>query len=277
MKKIVAIIVTLMMILAMSCAFAFDWSNVTVQSSGCDKYNVVLYKLERVEGINDDFFRIATNSTAKIGDTVYFGGYAVGENSVQAFANAFLMEDYKLIDLARITEVTTTQFEEDVVGGITTPIFSAKVIGNDPTVKVVLKSGNDVTECTYKGQQIVASADATQVKLGDFTFVRNLANGMVSEVYYDQNKLDKALMTAADYEKAIAALSVLNITITDVENLTICMSNDNIIKNFGNYCETTKSICWGAKCKVEIATMEIPKTGDMPLWVEILNFLGIEL
>ena len=100
---------------------------------------------------------------------------------------------------------------------------------------------------------------------------------MVSEVYYDQNKLDKALMTAADYEKAIAALSVLNITITDVENLTICMSNDNIIKNFGNYCETTKSICWGAKCKVEIATMEIPKTGDMPLWVEILNFLGIEL
>lgn len=64
---------------------------------------------------------------------------------------------------------------------------------------------------------------------------------------------------------------------TDVENLTICMSNDNIIKNFGNYCETTKSICWGAKCKVEIATMEIPKTGDMPLWVEILNFLGIEL
>lgn len=277
MKKIVAIIVTLMMILAMSCAFAFDWSNVTVQSAGCDKYNVVLYKLERVEGINGDFFRIVTNSTAQIGDTVYFGGYAVGENSVQAFANAFLMEDYKLIDLARITEVTTTKFEEDAVGGITTPIFSAKVIGNDPTVKVVLKSGNDVTECTYKGQQIVASADATQVKLGDFTFVRNLANGMVSEVYYDQNKLDKALMTAADYEKAIAALSVLNITITDVENLTICMSNDNIIKNFGNYCETTKSICWGAKCKVEIATMEIPKTGDTPLWVEILNFLGIEL
>ena len=59
MKKIVAIIVTLMMILAMSCAFAFDWSNVTVQSAGCDKYNVVLYKLERVEGINGDFFRIA--------------------------------------------------------------------------------------------------------------------------------------------------------------------------------------------------------------------------
>lgn len=277
MKKIVAIIVTLMMILAMGCAFAFDWSNVTVQSVGCDKYNVVLYKLERVEGINGDFFRIATNRTAKIGDTVYFGGYAVGENSVQAFANAFLMEDYKLIDLARITEVTTTKFEEDAVGGITTPIFSAKVIGNNPTVKVVLKSGNDVTECTYKGQQIVASADAIQVKLGDFTFVRNLANGMVSEVYYNQNKLDKALMTAADYEKAIAALSVLNITIADVENLTICMSNDNIIKNFGNYCETTKSICWGAECKVEIATMEIPKTGDMPLWVEILNFLGIEL
>ena len=154
MKKFVAIVVTLMMILAMGCAFALDWSNVKVQAAGCDKYNVVLYKLERVEGINGDFFRIATNSTAKIGDTVYFGGYAVGENSVQAFANAFLMEDYKLIDLARITEVTTTKFEEDAVGGITTPIFSAKVIGNDPTVKVVLKSGNDVTECTYKGQQI---------------------------------------------------------------------------------------------------------------------------
>ena len=111
MKKIVAIIVTLMMILAMSCAFAFDWSNVTVQSSGCDKYNVVLYKLERVEGINGDFFRIATNSTAKIGDTVYFGGYAVGENSVQAFANAFLMEDYKLIDLARITDAVSSANE----------------------------------------------------------------------------------------------------------------------------------------------------------------------
>ena len=55
MKKFVAIVVTLMMILAMGCAFALDWSNVKVQAAGCDKYNVVLYKLERVEGINGDF------------------------------------------------------------------------------------------------------------------------------------------------------------------------------------------------------------------------------
>lgn len=275
MKKYLSIILTLIMVLVMTSAFAFDWNEVA-QTNTCDQYNVILYKLEKLEGLNGDVYRIAQNKTAKVGETVYFSGYALGETSIKAIANAFTAEDYKLTDLAQIAQVATTEFMEDAVGGINAPIFSAKVTGANPAVKVVLKSGSDVTECSYKGTAIVTAEDSDRVVLGEYTFIRNATNGMVSDVYFGETKINKNAMTVAVYEKAIAGLNALGITVDDIENYRICMNNANIIKNFGNYCETAKSLCWGEECVVNIATLSIPKTGEAPLWIQLLEFFGIK-
>lgn len=275
MKKYLSIILTLIMVLVMTSAFAFDWNEVA-QTNTCDQYNVILYKLEKLEGLNGDVYRIAQNKTAKVGETVYFSGYALGETSIKAVANAFTAEDYKLTDLAQIAQVATTEFVEDAVGGINAPIFSAKVTGANPAVKVVLKSGSDVTECSYKGTAIVTAEDSDRVVLGEYTFIRNATNGMVSDVYFGETKINKNAMTVAVYEKAIAGLNALGITVDDIENYRICMNNANIIKNFGNYCETVKSLCWGEECVVNITTLSIPKTGEAPLWVQLLEFFGIK-
>ena len=175
MKKIFAIVLCMVMVFAcVTSASAMSWGKGENTTAACEKYNVSLFKFEKVSGINGDIYRIVDTATAKVGDTVYFGGYAIGLSSIKAAIYAFNAEDFKLIDLVNIRKVATTNFNvddlEDDLGGVSLPIYSAQVVGATPTVNITLKSGDDVTELTYKGKQIVDSETDTEVVLGNFGF-----------------------------------------------------------------------------------------------------------
>lgn len=268
MKKIFAIVLCMVMVFAcVTSASAMSWGKVENTTAACEKYNVSLFKFEKVSGINGDIYRIVSTATAKVGDTVYFGGYAIGESSINATFYAFNAEDFKLIDLVNIRKVTTTDFDVDDLGGVSLPIYSAQVVGATPTVNITLKSGDDVTKLTYKGKQIVASDTATEVVLGNFGFIRDAATGIVSAVrYWDGTNVwnvNKKELSAESYEAVVKELAVLGVTMEDVEAGRVCMSNINLIKNFGNYCETVKGVCWGEQCVITPnVSLTIPKTGD---------------
>ena len=267
MKKIFAIVLCMVMVFAcVTSASAMSWGKGENTTAACEKYNVSLFKFEKVSGVNGDIYRIVDTATAKVGDTVYFGGYAIGESSKNAARHAFKAEDFKLIDLVNIRKVDTIDSGVEGLGELL-PIYSAQVSGATPTVNITLKSGDNVTDLTYKGKHIVASETATEVVLGNFKFIRDAATGIVSAVRYwdgaalrDVNKKD---FSAESYEAIVKELAVLGVTMEDVEAGLVCMSNINLIKNFGNYCETVKGICWGEQCVITPnVPLGIPKTGD---------------
>ena len=265
MKKIFAIVLCMVMVFAcVTSASAMSWGKGENTTAACEKYNVSLFKFEKVSGVNGDIYRIVDTATAKVGDTVYFGGYAIGESSVNAVNRVFDAEDFKLIDLVNIRKVATIDSRVEDLNELL-PIYSAQVSGATPTVNITLKSGDDVTKLTYKGKPIVASD--TEVVLGNFKFIRDAATGIVSTVRYwdgtalrDVNKKD---FSAESYETIVKELAVLGVTMEDVEAGLVCMSNINLIKNFGNYCETVKGVCWGEQCVITPnVSLGIPKTGD---------------
>ena len=267
MKKIFAIVLCMVMVFAcVASASAMSWGKGENTTAACEKYNVSLFKFEKVSGVNGDIYRIVDTATAKVGDTVYFGGYAIGESSVNAVRRVFKAEDFKLIDLVNIREVATIDSRVEGLNELL-PIYSAQVSGATPTVNITLKSGDNVTDLAYKGKHIVASETATEVVLGNFKFIRDAATGIVSAVRYwdgaalrDVNKKD---FSAESYEAIVKELAVLGVTMEDVEAGLVCMSNINLIKNFGNYCETVKGICWGEQCVITPnVSLGIPKTGD---------------
>ena len=267
MKKIFAIVLCMVMVFAcVTSASAMSWGKGENTTAACEKYNVSLFKFEKVSGVNGDIYRIVDTATAKVGDTVYFGGYAIGESSVNAVRRVFKAEDFKLIDLVNIREVATIDSRVEGLNELL-PIYSAQVSGATPTVNITLKSGDDVINLTYKGKPIVTDETATEVVLGNFKFIRDAATGIVSAVrYWDGAALrdvNKKELSAESYETVVKELAVLGVTMEDVEAGLVCMSNINLIKNFGNYCETVKGVCWGEQCVITPnVSLTIPKTGD---------------
>ena len=267
MKKIFAIVLCMVMVFAcVTSASAMSWGKGENTTAACEKYNVSLFKFEKVSGVNGDIYRIVDTATAKVGDTVYFGGYAIGESSVNAVRRVFKAEDFKLIDLVNIREVATIDSRVEGLNELL-PIYSAQVSGATPTVNITLKSGDNVIELTYKGKHIVTNETDTEVVLGNFRFIRDAATGIVSAVRYwdgtDLRYVNKKELSAESYETVVKELAVLGVTMEDVEAGRVCMSNINLIKNFGNYCETVKGICWGEQCVITPnVSLGIPKTGD---------------
>lgn len=265
MKKIFAIVLCMVMVFAcVTSASAMSWGKGEDTTAACEKYNVSLFKFEKVSGINGDIYRIASTATAKVGDTVYFGGYAIGESSVNAVRRVFKAEDFKLIDLVNIREVATISSGVKGLDELL-PIYSAQVAGATPTVNITLKSGDNVAELTYKGKPILANETATEVVLGNFVFIRDAATGIVSAVWDSTNNVwvNKKNLSAESYEAVVKELAVLGVAMEDVEAGRVCMSNINLIKNFGNYCETVKGVCWGEQCVITPnVSFTIPKTGD---------------
>ena len=267
MKKIFAIVLCMVMVFAcVTSASAMSWGKGENTTAACEKYNVSLFKFEKVSGINGDIYRIVDTATAKVGDTVYFGGYAIGKSSVSAVNRVFNAEDYKLIDLVNIRKVATINSGVEGLDELL-PIYSDQVAGATPTVMITLKSGDNVIELTYKGKQIVTNETDTEVVLGNFRFIRDAATGIVSAVrYWDGTELryvNKKELSAESYETVVKELAVLGVTMEDVEAGRVCMSNINLIKNFGNYCETVKGVCWGEQCVITPnVSLGIPKTGD---------------
>lgn len=243
-----------------SVAFATGWGKLEDNDTSCETYNINLYKLERVVGVMGEAFKVVPDATAKIGDIVYFTGYAMGENAINAMIYAFTAEDYVLTDLANIKAdgaVTT-----DDLGGTMLPVFSARVTGNNPTVSVTIKSGNDVMQCYYNGKNVVTSPEATEVTLGDYTFVRDELN-VVTKVSYKGIEIVPT-MPKEEWDKATAGLAALDITMEAIANRQIYMSNEHLVRNFNNYKTITKIITWnGTVIPAPVPTPGLPQTGDM--------------
>lgn len=261
MKKIFSAILCVIMILGCtSVAFATGWGKLEDNDTSCETYNINLYKLERVVGVMGEAFKVVPDATAKIGDIVYFTGYAMGENAINAMIYAFTAEDYVLTDLANIKAdgaVTT-----DDLGGTMLPVFSARVTGNNPTVSVTIKSGNDVMQCYYNGKNVVTSPEATEVTLGDYTFVRDELN-VVTKVSYKGIEIVPT-MPKEEWDKATAGLAALDITMEAIANRQIYMSNEHLVRNFNNYKTITKIITWnGTVIPAPVPAPGLPQTGDM--------------
>ena len=261
MKKIFSAILCVIMILGCtSVAFATGWGKLEHNDTSCETYNINLYKLERVVGVMGEAFKVVPDATAKIGDIVYFTGYAMGENAINAMIYAFTAEDYVLTDLANIKAdgaVTT-----DDLGGTMLPVFSARVTGNNPTVSVTIKSGNDVMQCYYNGKNVVTSPEATEVTLGDYTFVRDELN-VVTKVSYKGIEIVPT-MPKEEWDKATAGLAALDITMEAIANRQIYMSNEHLVRNFNNYKTITKIITWnGTVIPAPVPAPGLPQTGDM--------------
>lgn len=261
MKKIFSAILCVIMILGCtSVAFATGWGKLEDNDTSCETYNINLYKLERVVGVMGEAFKVVPDATAKIGDIVYFTGYAMGKNAINAMIHAFTAEDYVLTDLANIKAdgaVTT-----DDLGGVMLPVFSARVTGNNPTVSVTIKSGNDVMQCYYNGKNVVTSPEATEVTLGDYTFVRDELN-VVTKVSYKGIEIVPT-MPKEEWDKATAGLAALDITMEAITNRQIYMSNEHLVRNFCDYKTITKIITWnGTVIPAPVPSPDLPQTGDM--------------
>lgn len=240
-----------------SVAFATGWGKLEDNDTSCETYNINLYKLERVIGVMGEAFKVVPDATAKIGDIVYFTGYAMGENAVNAMIRALTDEDYVLTDLANIKAdgaVTT-----DDLGGTMLPVFSARVTGNNPTVSVTIKSGNDVMQCFYKGKNVVTSPDATEVTLGDYIFMRDNKNVVTNVFYKDKNNEILPNMTKEEWDKATAGLAALDITMEAIANRQIYMSNEHLVRNFCDYKTITKIITWnGTVIPAPVPSPDLP-------------------
>lgn len=225
MKRILATLMTLLLILSMTPAFALSW--VDVETADCTEYTLLAEKYERIEGDIGATYKKNPNATAKIGDTVYFDLSAVDTNG----------------------EEVEVEIEYHNLGNIevVSNLFRAKVVGAKPYVKISIEEKTDIADLTYNGESIIVDEDA--VIIGELAFYRN-ADGKVLEVSHEEN-------TA----KMLKDLAALGIDIADIYDGKICMTDNILISNFGKVCKTEATAAWYVATENEV--MGIPKTGDM--------------
>ena len=235
MKKTLATILSILLILSVTSAFALSW--VDVETEKCEEYTLTATKYIRVEGDVGAHYEKAPNATAKIGDTVYFDLSAVDTNGEEVEVE---IEYHNLGNI-------------EVVGNL----FRAKVVGEKPYVKISIEEKTDIDELTYNGEPIVV--DEETVIIGELAFLRD-ENGKVLDVAHEDN--------TAEMLKDLAALGIV---IDDIYSGKICMTDDILISNFGKVCKTEATAAWYVAAENEV--MGIPKTGDMTVTGIVLMVL----
>lgn len=235
MKKTLATILSILLILSMTSAFALSW--VDVETADCTEYTLLAEKYERIEGDIGASYKKSPNATAKIGDTVYFDLSAVDTNGEEVEVE---IEYHNLGNI-------------EVVGNL----FRAKVVGAKPYVKISIEEKTDIADLTYNGESIVVVEDT--VIIGELAFLRD-ENGKVLDVAHEDN--------TAEMLKDLAALGIV---IDDIYNGKICMTDDILISNFGKVCKTEATAAW----YVENEVLGIPKTGDASIIFPALAVIGV--
>ena len=237
MKKTLATILSILLILSVTSAFALSW--VDVETEKCEEYTLTATKYIRVEGDVGAHYEKAPNATAKIGDTVYFDLSAVDTNGEEVEVE---IEYHNLGNI-------------EVVGNL----FRAKVVGEKPYVKISIEEKTDIDELTYNGEPIVV--DEETVIIGELAFLRD-ENGKVLDVAHEDN--------TAEMLKDLAALGIV---IDDIYSGKICMTDDILISNFGKVCKTEATAAWYVAAENEV--LGIPKTGDSSLIYPVLAMAGV--
>lgn len=225
MKKTLAILMTLMLLLSMTPAFAYSWAD--AETEACTEYTLTAEKYEKVEGDVGASYKKSPNATAKIGDTVYFDLSAVDTNGMEVEVD---IEYHNLGDVEPVGK-----------------IFKAKVVGSKPYVRISVTEKTPIDELFYKSQNIIV--ESNEVMIGNLVFMRD-DNGIVRDVYHYGN-----------YAEMIDDLAELGIDVSDVYDGKIKMTDDILISNFGNVCNTEAVAAWYVAVDNDI--LGIPKTGDM--------------
>ena len=239
MKKfITCLMVCVLMVLFAGSAMAFNWSYTPVKD--CDEYNIVLTKYEKVASTVGAAFNANVNTTAVVGDKVYF--------SVEAFdKNGRAYDDYDI-------KYHDVSFSKQLPNGLVECI----VVGDDPYVQVEIVVSTPVTSLSYKGNPI--GVTDTTVIIDGLQFMRD-ANGIVTDVNYNGN--------VYELQQKLAGLGI---TVEDIYNGRVCMSDKVLVQNFGVICENVARISW-AKPTVSNnkSPIVIPKTGDMGFFAWLFN------
>lgn len=225
MKKTLATILSILLILSTTSAFALSW--VDVEAETCTEYTLLAEKYERIEGDIGASYKKNPNATAKIGDTVYFDLSAVDTNGEEVEVE---IEYHNLGNI-------------EVVGNL----FKAKVVGPKPYVKISTEEKTPIDELTYNGISVAVNDEV--ITIGDITFYRD-ANGKVLDVAHFNNTAEM-----------LKDLEALGINIEDIYSGKIYMTDDILISNFGKVCKTEAVAAWYVAAENEV--LGIPKTGDM--------------
>ena len=234
MKKYLAILTAVLLIFSMTAAFAFNWAE--VETDKCTEYVLTAEKYVKTAADVGRAYTKAPAATARLGEWVYFTATATDANGNPANAK---------IEYNHLANV-------EAVG----KLYRAKVIGPNPYVKISITEKTPIDELTYKNERIYVEGDT--VYIDDLIFYRN-ADGIVTDVDYYGNTAEM-----------LEDLAELGITVIDIYDGKVCMTDDVLIFNFGKVCHAEKMIAWYDERDVPSA---IPKTGDMTVTGIILMVL----
>lgn len=225
MKRFISLFVVLALLLCMGSAYAFTWKDAT--ASECTDYIVRVTKYAKMDAAVGTAYQEAPNLSAKIGDTVLFGITAA--DALGQPVNTAEIEVHHLADVKQVGA-----------------LYTAKVVGPEPWVKVSITEKTAIGELTYNGKPVTVSG--ATVTIGDLVFTRD-AKGVVTDVQSNLNTADM-----------LGALAKLGIDIQAVYSGDVLMTGDVLISNFGKICETTDTAAWYVAAEEPV--LGIPKTGD---------------
>lgn len=271
MKKIFAVLLTLVMMFSMcSVAFAADY-NWGKEPVSCDEYTIDITKYEMVIENGKSKLVESANVAAKKGDTVYF--------SVNVYNKEYKNEELILVLNGQDFHITNLEDVDVTISGIkdldiyseSKAIFKGVVYADVPCLTISIQSTSTIHELLEDGTIVAyGSAPCRFVKIGNILFERDANYYVVNAYQYDKNV--EAYLKAGDYtavkllkEANDLQLAAFGMTPAFVTEGVYLMNNENLEKNLGTSCLAEKTVCWGTPVTPGTnGTLEIPKTGDAP-------------
>lgn len=243
MKKFLAFLLVFVLVFSMSTSvLAFSWDSTS--STICEEYTIHLNKYRRMYSDYGQAFTRDNTVTANINELVYWSLSVVDDEGNN-------VDDYevKYQDLS-------------YCGQIVEGIHYGRVTGVAPKITVIKEEKTPINNLFFNGNLVVIASDGN-VNIGGLRFIRD-NNDIVTDVEFTGNTVD--LMNE---------LSLMGITIDDITNRRVCMSEENLIKNFGTYCKMEETAIWYRVATVTptpaptYPNVEIPATGDSSVtpWV----------
>lgn len=266
MKKIFAVLLTLVMMFSFtSVAFAADY-NWGKEPVSCEEYTIDITKYEMVVENGKSKLVESANVAAKKGDTVYF--------SVNVYNKEYKNEELLLVLNGNNFHITNLEDVSVSITGIkdldiyseSKAIFKGVVYADVPCLTISIQSTSTIHDLLEDGTIVAyGSAPCRFVKIGNILFERDANYYVVNAYQYDKNV--EAYLEAGDYtavkllKKANdIQLAAFGMTPAFVTEGVYLMNNENLEKNLGTSCLAEKTVCWGTP--VVSGTLEIPKTGD---------------
>lgn len=266
MKKIFAVLMTLVMMFSFaSVAFAADY-NWGKEPVSCEEYTIDITKYEMVVENGKSKLVESANVAAKKGDTVYF--------SVNVYNKEYKNEELFLVLNGSNFHITNLEDVSVSITGIkdldiyseSKAIFKGVVYADVPCLTISIQSTSTIHDLLEDGTIVAyGSAPCRFVKIGNILFECDANYYVVNAYQYDKNV--EAYLEAGDYtavkllKKANdIQLAAFGMTPAFVTEGVYLMNNENLEKNLGTSCLAEKTVCWGTP--VVSGTLEIPKTGD---------------